>query len=565
MLPAHERFHAVHVAGVQLHLGLEVQDELVAPEGVPQLVPGAQHGVGRGVVPQGEHQVAQPPGLGAVHGDVGPAQQETQLAAVVRGDGDADAHIDLQRQPREGERRRDGGADAACHPGRGVGVGVVQHDGELVATEPRQHVSGIQRPVQPAAHLGEELVPHLVTEAVVDLLELVQVQQQQRATGARGTEQPWGGLVERAAVGQSGEVVGGRLDSQVRHPSQLAEHQQRPGGGGREREGGQADCHQGHLVNAADDQHTDCGCGRHPGGGEQGPGVGDPGRRRGCVRVRRLPPRPQGHEGETGRPGRVQERADGVRAGGDLQRVDGVGDGEDQQPDDEQPPVPVLATAPQQRHGREGCDQDQVRHREGGGDQSNQGVGHVGQGARDEGAERDREHGGRPEGSEAGVQRHGGRHLSGLAADDDHDRRDHEGVEAEVEDVGHRGEGWLGAHRSSHGVVHVSGGEGRDGEGGQLYLGATAAGPPGHEPAVQRRDHDRGDGDGDPVAGGQDLHDVQDQRADQQAEPHGVDGTPACASWSCGAHLRAPRGGGRRGGSTGFPGSCSRRTGAVAA
>ena len=67
---------------------------------------------------------------------------------------------------------------------------------------------------QASGHLAQQLVTHVVTEAVVDLLETVEVEQQQgqRLAGLQGVGQLVGGLLqEQLAVGQPGEGVVQRL------------------------------------------------------------------------------------------------------------------------------------------------------------------------------------------------------------------------------------------------------------------------------------------------------------------------------------------------------------------
>jgi hypothetical protein len=61
--------------------------------------------------------------------------------------------------------------------------------GELVAAEPGRHVAGLQAAPQPLGHHPQDLVAGGVAEAVVDGLEVVQVQQEQ---GRRaGGVVPW--------------------------------------------------------------------------------------------------------------------------------------------------------------------------------------------------------------------------------------------------------------------------------------------------------------------------------------------------------------------------------------
>ena len=62
-----------------------------------------------------------------------------------------------------------------------VGVGVREQDGELVAAQPGEDV-GLPQPLpEQLGDPDEELVPGEMAEAVVDLLELVQVEEHQCA------------------------------------------------------------------------------------------------------------------------------------------------------------------------------------------------------------------------------------------------------------------------------------------------------------------------------------------------------------------------------------------------
>ena len=117
-------------------------------------------------------------------------------------------------------RRRTPSRVAACSrtalhdgPADPLGAGLVavgQQHGELVATEPGDDVGVAHGPAQDAADRDEELVAGVVAEAVVDLLEVVEVEQQDRAALAVATaalEVPLELGVEPAPVGQAGQHV----------------------------------------------------------------------------------------------------------------------------------------------------------------------------------------------------------------------------------------------------------------------------------------------------------------------------------------------------------------------
>jgi hypothetical protein len=87
---------------------------------------------------------------------------------------------------------------------------VLGQHGKLVAAQPRQGHAGAQLGQQAFAHGLEQLVAGVVAEAVVDALEVVQVQQQQGTAALVGLGRSQGLLdpvVEQQAVGQVGERV----------------------------------------------------------------------------------------------------------------------------------------------------------------------------------------------------------------------------------------------------------------------------------------------------------------------------------------------------------------------
>ena len=87
---------------------------------------------------------------------------------------------------------------------------VGQNDGELVAAQPRQEVAAVQRARDQLRDLAQQFVARGVAHRVVDLLEAVEVEQQQRRLPAvtPALHQHVGDLaVEQRAVGEPGERV----------------------------------------------------------------------------------------------------------------------------------------------------------------------------------------------------------------------------------------------------------------------------------------------------------------------------------------------------------------------
>jgi hypothetical protein len=116
-------------------------------------------------------------GLGRVHGDVGAAQQFLDGGGRDRGGGHADAHAHVQADVLHGEGLQDQRAQPL-----GPLLGLVQgdpgqQDGEFVATEPGQQLALAEGREQARTDLAQQLVAGGVPEAVVDLLEPVEVQQ----------------------------------------------------------------------------------------------------------------------------------------------------------------------------------------------------------------------------------------------------------------------------------------------------------------------------------------------------------------------------------------------------
>ena len=101
--------------------------------------------------------------------------------------------------------------------------------------QPGQHVPAAQCSTQAETDLTQQRVPGGVPQAVVDLLEAVEVQEQQgcRPLRGRGPEDALGFSQEGAPVGEPGELVGVRL------PPDLVEGAHLTQGHGHARQGGE--------------------------------------------------------------------------------------------------------------------------------------------------------------------------------------------------------------------------------------------------------------------------------------------------------------------------------------
>ena len=98
-------------------------------------------------------------------------------AQTVEGDADAGPHVDLAVQHHHG--LAEGVGDALGHIAGLVGVDDLLHeDGELIPAEPGRRVPSSQAVGQPAGHFDQEGVSGRVAEAVVDQLEVVEVEEE---------------------------------------------------------------------------------------------------------------------------------------------------------------------------------------------------------------------------------------------------------------------------------------------------------------------------------------------------------------------------------------------------
>ena len=91
---------------------------------------------------------------------------------------------------------------AVGYPGGLRGVGPRQQNGELIAAQPRHHVGDLQPLAESRPDLSQQDVAHLVTKAVVDLFEVVDVEQQEGYRGSVSTgDRPIELLAQHQAVG----------------------------------------------------------------------------------------------------------------------------------------------------------------------------------------------------------------------------------------------------------------------------------------------------------------------------------------------------------------------------
>jgi hypothetical protein len=162
----------------------------------------------RGQLAGEEHDAAARLLLGPIKGDVGVPQQFVDVATVLRGEGDADARADPKPALGQDDGLGQGGHETIreCPRGfRAVRVGLQNR--EFVAPEAADRRTRARGPHQSAGHRQQQPVADRVTEAVVDLLEPVEIEEMQRDPGARACECGGEQGPEPAPVGEPRERV----------------------------------------------------------------------------------------------------------------------------------------------------------------------------------------------------------------------------------------------------------------------------------------------------------------------------------------------------------------------
>ena len=149
--------------------------------------------------------------LGAVHGRVGVVQQGLRVGSVAGVLTQPDAGRDIDARRIAQHKRLGQCDDDALHEHAGLcRVGCLCDDGELVAAPTAHRVGSAHAQLQPCGHLLQQLVTGIVAVVVVQRLELVEVDvdQRQRAVCAcrplDGVRQAVG---EDAPVRQAGERI----------------------------------------------------------------------------------------------------------------------------------------------------------------------------------------------------------------------------------------------------------------------------------------------------------------------------------------------------------------------
>ena len=221
MLPADQGLHpgGAHVA--QGNSGLIGEEELVVLERFAQ-VHLEFHAVLEGVLHAGlKHHVAiLTVPLGAVHRNVGIAQELLGRGVLAHGNSDARRHGQLSLLVRPElerllERIEQALGDQLGTRGQRELLG--DHD-ELVATEASQRIGVADHAIQPGGDRSQELIADAVAERVVDRLEVVEIDEQRRhrrLTAARAGEHLLDAVQDQCAVGEPGQRVVRRQEGKL--------------------------------------------------------------------------------------------------------------------------------------------------------------------------------------------------------------------------------------------------------------------------------------------------------------------------------------------------------------
>ena len=182
MLPPQERFGADAAGVAQIDDRLEEQAQLATLERSVQGVLGRMHRDGSNAHRVVEHlDAAAAAVLGVVHRRVGVAQHIFRAFVTFGRECDPDAGADEHLRAPNDHGSNDVGQQALRDLGgeiaRGVGLQVLAENRELVAAESRDRVARPDQRLELARHLDQQLVARVVPEAVVDVLEAVEVEE----------------------------------------------------------------------------------------------------------------------------------------------------------------------------------------------------------------------------------------------------------------------------------------------------------------------------------------------------------------------------------------------------
>ncbi len=206
MTPAEQRLVPRDLVRLEVDHGLVVERELTGLDRLAELDHPPRTLDGRDIQIGVEERVADVLlALGPVHRGIRLLQHHRRLAA----DGDPDARCDRELAALELDRSADRLEQTLGHLDGFRRLGDRRdHDRELVSTETRSTVACAQRALQPLAERRKHVVADVVPPAVVDVLEVVEVDEQQCALLSRLLPDRDGVLellVEERAIRETGK------------------------------------------------------------------------------------------------------------------------------------------------------------------------------------------------------------------------------------------------------------------------------------------------------------------------------------------------------------------------
>ena len=210
--PAGKRLEARHAAVGEPDLRLEEGYDLARRQGVAQLPLEPLTPVGLTPHRRPEEAVTTAAiGLDPVERHVGVLEKLARRAATFRKDADADAGAGVQADAVRGDGQGQGGRDLAGDGSAIVGIAQPrkQH-GELVAAQPGHRVAAAHAAPQPGRGLAQQRIARIVPQAVVDRLEVVEVEQQEPYQPViapclgQGLLQP---VMQEGTVRQAGQTI----------------------------------------------------------------------------------------------------------------------------------------------------------------------------------------------------------------------------------------------------------------------------------------------------------------------------------------------------------------------
>ncbi len=181
MAPTQQSLAAGHTVVAEVDQRLVVELEAVVRHRLPQILLQRQPRLGVGIHGCLEKTMgAASPCLGRVHRKIGILDQLLEIGAVLRCQRDADAGVARELMAETSmwlpNRRID-------LPDEGLDLGLALDrrldDGEFVAAEPCNEISLLEAAPDPRCHALEKLVADMMTERVVDALELVDIDVEQ--------------------------------------------------------------------------------------------------------------------------------------------------------------------------------------------------------------------------------------------------------------------------------------------------------------------------------------------------------------------------------------------------